>query len=75
MDALDKARIGKTELTVTRLGQGGAAIGGLFTNVTEEDAGSTSPTGRSSAHSPLGGVRATVLSTKFSSSRTFPGQS
>ena len=41
MDPLDKARIGKTELLVTRLGQGGAAIGGLFTIVTEEAAVST----------------------------------
>ncbi len=41
MDPLDRARIGTTELEVTRLGQGGAALAGLYTAVDEEDAVST----------------------------------
>ncbi len=41
MDPLDRARIGTTDLEVTRLGQGGAAIGGLYSSVDEEDAVAT----------------------------------
>jgi D-threo-aldose 1-dehydrogenase len=33
MDPLERKRIGKTDLTVTRLGFGGAPLGGLFTDV------------------------------------------
>ena len=38
MDPLETAEIGTTGLRVTRLGLGGAALGGLFTNVSEDAA-------------------------------------
>src|SRR5215813_8055742 len=41
MDPLSKIRLGRTKLHVTRLGIGGAALGGLFEDPTEEDASNT----------------------------------
>jgi D-threo-aldose 1-dehydrogenase len=41
MDPLSKMRLGRTKLHVTRLGVGGAALGGLFEDPTEEDASKT----------------------------------
>jgi D-threo-aldose 1-dehydrogenase len=41
MNPLALAEIGRTGLRVTRLGLGGAPLGGLFTSVSEEDAAAT----------------------------------
>ncbi len=41
MDPLEKARIGQTGVEVTRIGLGGAAIGGLYATVAEGDAADT----------------------------------
>jgi len=41
MDPLAKAQIGKTSLRVTRMGLGGAALGGLFATVPEDQAVAT----------------------------------
>ena len=38
MDPIELASIGKTEVEVTRLGLGGAPMGGLFTDVAERQA-------------------------------------
>src|ERR1039458_9745698 len=38
MDPLSKVQIGKTRLYVTKLGMGGTAVGGLFQDVTEDNA-------------------------------------
>jgi D-threo-aldose 1-dehydrogenase len=41
LDPFATAAVGKTELRITRLGLGGAPLGGLFESVTEEDARAT----------------------------------
>ncbi len=41
MPSLDKAPLGKTALRVTRLGMGGAPLGGLYRDVSEADAAAT----------------------------------
>jgi D-threo-aldose 1-dehydrogenase len=41
MNPIEKARIGRTEVTVTRLGFGAVPLGGLYKDVTEEEAGAT----------------------------------
>lgn len=38
VDSTERVPLGRTGLTVTRLGFGGASIGGLFSDVTDEDA-------------------------------------
>ncbi len=41
MDPLKTVKIGKTEVAVTRLGLGGAPLGGLFSDVSQDDAVAT----------------------------------
>ena len=40
-DPIERRRVGRSDLTITRLGLGGASIGGLFAPVAEDDARTT----------------------------------
>lgn len=41
MNPIEKVRLGQTDLTVTRLGFGGVPLGGLYKDVSEDEAGAT----------------------------------
>ena len=41
MNPIEKVLLGQTDLSVTRLGFGGVPLGGLYKDVSEEEAGAT----------------------------------